>query len=121
MSAAIGPRLPPAAHQWVKVGLQEASAKVSHSCFLPLPTFHRYFCVNGTKFGCPAGTFQSNIRKSLASDCGTCTPGGYCGNASAAPINCGNDSVYVCRVPHPSPVVPHLLASIDLWSLSCVR
>lgn len=54
----------------------------------------RYYCINGTKLGCPAGTFQSNIRKSLSSDCGTCTAGGYCGAASAVPTNCGNDSVY---------------------------
>ncbi len=54
----------------------------------------RFYCANGTRIGCPAGTFQNALRKSSESDCRPCTAGGYCGLASSAPTPCGNNSVY---------------------------
>jgi hypothetical protein len=37
------------------------------------------FCTGGVTWGCPAGKFQSQLRKSSLSDCQACWPGYFCG------------------------------------------
>jgi hypothetical protein len=94
----VEPSLPPSRPLGGHVAFLGAGT-VSLRTPLPCHTSHpcvprRYYCINGTRFGCPAGTFQGSTRKSSVSDCAACNAGGYCGVASAAPAPCGNDSVY---------------------------
>lgn len=53
-----------------------------------------YYCAGGVQTPCPPGTFQSGLRKTSESDCRSCLLGFFCPAGTAAPVPCGNDTVY---------------------------
>ena len=76
---------------------------------------HGFFCVNGVRFHCPAGSYGDTFRLSNSSCSGYCSAGYYCseGSISSTSKSCGN-SDYFCPLGSATPTkVPKGYYSID--------
>jgi hypothetical protein len=75
-----------------------------------------YYCLNGVKKPCPAGTFGGSSRLNTTACSGLCPAGFYCPEGIINPISfpCGNSNVY-CPVGSASPLaVPIGYYSLDV-------
>ncbi len=79
-----------------------SAATTTMSQQLPCP--RGYYCSEGVRHPCPAGTFLGRTRAVNATQCMTCVPGGYCPSGSGAPRLCGGPNLY-CPAGAPEPLV----------------
>ncbi|GMF50831.1 unnamed protein product [Phytophthora fragariaefolia] len=85
--------------QLIRVGYYSVGV-TNTTRFFQRPCEPGYFCVNGIKYQCPAGTYGETSGLSTAACSGKCAPGYYCPSYPNPPSisrtqnECGNSSVY---------------------------